>query len=83
MRNPSALHDEVDDTEEPLAENKSLPPPISTHPSKSGTEKLTEANTINGVSCHPLTDRHHHASSPPIVRASVKDGTLYMPRSIR
>ena len=57
--------------------------PVSIHLSKPETEKLTEANTINGVSCHPLTDRHHHASSPPIVRASVNDGTLYMPIGIR
>ncbi len=26
-----------------------------------------------------MADRHHQLSSPPIVRASVKDGTLYMP----
>ena len=40
---------------------------------------LTEASTINGVSCHPIIDRHHQLSRPPIVRASVNEGTLYMP----
>lgn len=82
MRNPSALHDEVDDTEKPLAEDKPLFPSLAPISPNQRPEKLTEASTINGVSCHPLTDRHHHARIPPIVRASVNDGTLYMPSTI-
>ena len=39
----------------------------------------TDASTIRGVSCHPLTERHHQASKPPTVLARVKDGTLYIP----
>lgn len=41
--------------------------------------QLTEASTINGVSSLRRYCRQYQLIRPPIVRASVKDGTLYMP----
>jgi hypothetical protein len=42
---------------------------------------LTDARTMSGVSAQPILDLHHQLNTPPTVRASVKDGTLYMPVS--
>ena len=39
------------------------------------------AKTIIGVSLRPFQRRHQRLISPPSVRASVKDGVLYMPAS--
>jgi hypothetical protein len=37
------------------------------------------ASTMIGVSLLPFQRRHHRLIKPPIVRASVKEGVLYMP----
>ena len=84
MRDANTLHDQVYDTEEALSQDEALHWSVTRVFSKDDTGAmdwaLTEAITMRGVSCQPILDLHHQLRSPPIVRASVKDGTLYMPR---
>ena len=38
------------------------------------------ASTMMGVSLLPFHRRHHRLINPPTVRASVKEGVLYIPK---
>jgi len=84
MRDTKTLHNQVDDAEEALAEDESLTWSVKQHfhLGDLGLCKLTDASTIRGVSSQPILDLHHQLRTPPIVRARVKEGTLYIPRNI-
>jgi hypothetical protein len=85
MRNPSRFHEKVHNVQETLTKDETLQvTSISSrihHAVSWGTPpaRLTDARTMSGVSAQPILDLHHQLSTPPTVRARVKEGTLYMP----
>lgn len=93
MRNPSRLQEKVHNVQETLPEDETLEAHVKvsnmfdpTRPARRCEQQpparhrqLTDARTMSGVSAQPILDLHHQLSTPPTVRARVKEGTLYMP----
>jgi hypothetical protein len=84
---PSALQDEVYDAQKALPENKALWQVVSMlglqtrrlYFEEIREESLTEAKMMSPVSSRLSLFFQYHPTTPPMVRASVNDGTLYMP----
>jgi hypothetical protein len=59
--------------------NEEDSPKLDREMGHNGYQILTDASTMSGVSSQPFLDLHHQLRTPPMVRASVNEGTLYMP----
>lgn len=83
MRNPEALEEQVYNAQEPFPENETLCTMLADAPGDKPVCALTDAITINGVLGRLSTFIQYQPNTPPTARARVKDGTLYIPGSVR
>lgn len=78
MRNLEPLEDEIYDAQEPLSQDKALEARKRV-PKHGHVSSPTDARIIKGVLDRFMTCTQCQPKMPPIARANVNDGTLYMP----